>query len=136
MFYLSHYFLLVTRMKKPVVFILQEGIEMQDSNDIDAEVEESVMDIDSCDKNNPLSVVEYINDIYCFYKKNEVTFSVLFLYHYDHSSFKIETFSIILQCRSCVPPNYMENQHDINERMRGILFDWLIEVYIYTHTKT
>jgi cyclin B len=106
-----------------------EGIEMQDSNDIDAEVEESVMDIDSCDKNNPLSVVEYINDIYCFYKKNEVTFSVLFLYHYDHSSFKIETFSIILQCRSCVPPNYMENQHDINERMRGILFDWLIEVH-------
>jgi cyclin B len=80
-----------------------EGIEMQDSNDIDAEVEESVMDIDSCDKNNPLSVVEYINDIYCFYKKNE--------------------------CRSCVPPNYMENQHDINERMRGILFDWLIEVH-------
>ncbi|KAG7651887.1 Cyclin-like superfamily [Arabidopsis thaliana x Arabidopsis arenosa] len=80
-----------------------EGIEMQDSNDIDAEVEESVMDIDSCDKNNPLSVVEYINDIYCFYKKNE--------------------------CRSCVPPNYMENQHDINERMRGILIDWLIEVH-------
>lgn len=42
--------------------------------------------------------------------------------------FKIETFSIILQCRSCVPPNYMENQQDINERMRGILIDWLIEV--------
>ncbi|EFH57120.1 predicted protein, partial [Arabidopsis lyrata subsp. lyrata] len=47
-----------------------EGIEMEDSNDIDVEVEESVMDIDSCDKNNPLAVVEYIDDIYCFYKKN------------------------------------------------------------------
>ncbi|CAH8256824.1 unnamed protein product [Arabidopsis lyrata] len=47
-----------------------EGIEMEDSNDIDVEVEESVMDIDSCDKNNPLVVVEYIDDIYCFYKKN------------------------------------------------------------------
>ncbi|CAH8276931.1 unnamed protein product [Arabidopsis lyrata] len=33
-----------------------EGIEMEDSNDIDVEVEESVMDIDSCDKNNPLAV--------------------------------------------------------------------------------
>ncbi|CAL9225064.1 unnamed protein product, partial [Arabidopsis halleri] len=40
-----------------------EGIEMEDSNDIDVEVEESVMDIDSCDKNNPLAVVEYIDDI-------------------------------------------------------------------------
>ncbi|XP_010416544.1 PREDICTED: cyclin-B2-4-like isoform X2 [Camelina sativa] len=80
-----------------------EGIEMEDSNDIDIDEEESVMDIDSCDKNNPLAVVEYIDDIYCFYKKNE--------------------------CRSCVPPNYMENQHDLNERMRGILIDWLIEVH-------
>ncbi|KAL1190044.1 Cyclin-B2-4 [Cardamine amara subsp. amara] len=81
-----------------------EGIEMEDSSDIDVEEEEeSVMDIDSCDKMNPLAVVEYIDDIYCFYKKNE--------------------------CRSCVPPNYMENQHDINERMRGILIDWLIEVH-------
>uniref|UniRef100_M4CHP4 Uncharacterized protein n=1 Tax=Brassica campestris TaxID=3711 RepID=M4CHP4_BRACM len=32
-------------------------------------------------------------------------------------------------CRSCVPPSYMENQPDINERMRGILVDWLIEVH-------
>lgn len=47
---------------------------MEDSNDIDIEEEESVMDIDSCDKTNPLAVVEYIDDIYCFYKKNEVTF--------------------------------------------------------------
>ena len=37
------------------------------------EEEESVMDIDSSDKNNPLAVVEYINDIYDFYKNNEVT---------------------------------------------------------------
>ncbi|CAN7052856.1 hypothetical protein BRARA_G02190 [Brassica rapa] len=75
-----------------------EGIEMEEE-----EEEESVMDIDSSDKNNPLAVVEYINDIYDFYKNNE--------------------------CRSCVPPNYMENQPDINERMRGILVDWLIEVH-------
>lgn len=25
-------------------------------------------------------------------------------------------------------PNYMDNQKDLNERMRGILIDWLIEV--------
>nr|VDD64623.1 unnamed protein product [Brassica oleracea] len=82
-----------------------EGIEMEDSNDTEEEEEEeeAVMDIDSCDKKNPLAVVDYIDDIYDFYKNNE--------------------------CRSCVPPNYMENQPDINERMRGILVDWLIEVH-------
>lgn len=30
---------------------------------------------------------------------------------------------------SCVPPNYLEQQFDINEKMRAILIDWLIEVY-------
>jgi len=35
---------------------------------------------------------------------------------------------MILQKLSCVPPNYMDNQQDLNERMRGILIDWLIEV--------
>ncbi|KAJ4884598.1 Cyclin-B2-4 [Raphanus sativus] len=73
-----------------------EGIEMEDSDE-----EETVMDIDSSDKNNSLAVVEYIHDLYDFYKNNE--------------------------CRSCVPPNYMEIQPDINERMRAILVDWLIE---------
>ncbi|KAL2522277.1 Cyclin-B2-4 [Forsythia ovata] len=73
-------------------------IEMED---IDGE--EPVVDIDSFDKKNPLAVVEYIDDIYAYYKKTE--------------SF------------SCVPPNYMEQQFDINERMRGILIDWLIEVH-------
>lgn len=61
---------------------------MEDSNDIDIDEEESVMDIDICDKKNPLAVVEYIDDIYCFYKKNEVTlWCVLFLN--DHSGFNI-----------------------------------------------
>jgi len=33
-----------------------------------------------------------------------------------------------LQGTSCVSPNYMTQQFDINERMRAILIDWLIEV--------
>ncbi|RWW29496.1 hypothetical protein BHE74_00049141 [Ensete ventricosum] len=28
---------------------------------------------------------------------------------------------------SCVSPDYMSNQFDINEKMRAILIDWLIE---------
>jgi hypothetical protein len=34
-----------------------------------------------------------------------------------------------MQSTGCVSPNYMAQQFDINERMRAILIDWLIEVY-------
>lgn len=74
-----------------------EEVEMEDV------VEESVMDIDNADKKDPLAVVEYIDGLYCFYKKAEKT--------------------------GRIPANYMSNQFDINERMRGILIDWLIEVH-------
>ncbi|RDX86779.1 hypothetical protein CR513_31850, partial [Mucuna pruriens] len=73
-----------------------EEVEMED-------VEEPVLDIDACDRNDPLAVVEYIDDIYGFYKSIENS--------------------------SCVSPNYMTSQFDINERMRAILIDWLIEVH-------
>ncbi|KAA8528826.1 hypothetical protein F0562_036181 [Nyssa sinensis] len=74
-----------------------EEVEMED---IDYDL---VMDIDSIDKRNPLAVVDYIDDIYAYYKKAESS--------------------------SCVLPNYMAHQFDINDRMRGILIDWLIEVH-------
>ncbi|KAL0697985.1 hypothetical protein Bca4012_054107 [Brassica carinata] len=80
---------------------MMEEIEMEDADE--EEEEERVINIDACDEKNPLAVVEYINDIYDFFKKSEEL--------------------------SCVPPNYMDNQQDLNERMRGILIDWLIEVH-------
>ena len=40
--------------------------------------EEPVVDIDSGDKRNPLAVVEYIDDIYAYYKKVEV----VHIFHY------------------------------------------------------
>ncbi|XP_026450909.1 cyclin-B2-4-like [Papaver somniferum] len=66
-------------------------------------VEELIMDIDSCDSKNTLAVLDYIDDIYAHYKKTENS--------------------------SCVSPNYMVQQSDINEKMRVILVDWLIEVH-------
>jgi len=33
-----------------------------------------------------------------------------------------------LQYLGCVSPTYMDEQLDLNERMRAILVDWLIEV--------
>ncbi|KAF9609908.1 hypothetical protein IFM89_019001 [Coptis chinensis] len=76
---------------------LMEEVEMEDV------MPESVMDIDCGDSENPLAVVEYVEDIYSFYKSSESS--------------------------SCVSPNYMAQQYDINERMRAILIDWLIEVH-------
>jgi hypothetical protein len=72
----------------------------------DAEMHEAqpepVPNIDEHDTGNQLCVVEYIEDIYSFYRKTEV--------------------------QSCVPADYMSRQSDINEKMRAILVDWLIEV--------
>ncbi|KAL2522049.1 Cyclin-B2-4 [Forsythia ovata] len=74
-----------------------EEVEMADI------FEETIMDIDSDDAKNPLAVVDYVEDLYAYYKKME-------------------------SC-SCVSPGYMAQQFDINERMRAILIDWLIEVH-------
>ncbi|KAE8794361.1 Cyclin-B2-1 [Hordeum vulgare] len=63
----------------------------------------SLMDIDSADSGNPLAATEYVEEIYRFYRKNEKL--------------------------SCVRPDYMSSQGDINEKMRAILVDWLIEVH-------
>ncbi|CAO2203241.1 unnamed protein product [Urochloa humidicola] len=59
-------------------------------------------DIDAPDAHNELAVVEYVEDIYRFYKSTEGT---------------------------CLPlSSYMSSQSEINERMRAILIDWIIEV--------
>ncbi|CAL4957152.1 unnamed protein product [Urochloa decumbens] len=59
-------------------------------------------DIDTPDAHNELAVVEYIEDIYRFYKSTEGT---------------------------CLPlSSYMSSQDEITERMRAILIDWIIEV--------
>ncbi|XP_011013911.1 PREDICTED: G2/mitotic-specific cyclin-2-like isoform X3 [Populus euphratica] len=80
-----------------------EEIDRMDEVEMEDVEEEPVLDIDGCDKRDPLAVVEYIDDLYNFYKKAERS--------------------------GCVPPNYMAQQFDINDRMRGILIDWLIEVH-------
>lgn len=52
---------------------------MKDAAEVEMEdiSEEPVVDIDSCDMKNPLAVVEYIDDIYAYYKRAEVLTSVL-----------------------------------------------------------
>ncbi|KAM7257489.1 hypothetical protein ACFE04_013230 [Oxalis oulophora] len=83
--------------------MLEEIDRMEEVEMEDVDEEDQIIDIDDRDKSNPLAVIEYIDDIHTFYKKTEIG--------------------------SCVNPNYMAQQHDVNDRMRGILIDWLIEVH-------
>lgn len=59
-------------------------------------------DIDARDKEDPLCATEYVLDMYEYYREREIITSVR--------------------------PTYMEAQPHINQRMRAILVDWLIEV--------
>ncbi|KAK1410518.1 hypothetical protein QVD17_37055 [Tagetes erecta] len=95
---------------EPVPMFLETSDTMMDQRDHDMEevemediFEESVIDIDVCDQGNHLAVVEYVEDLYANYRKME-------------------------NC-SMVPPDYMTQQCDLNEKMRAILIDWLIEVH-------
>ncbi|KAH7653759.1 cyclin B protein [Dioscorea alata] len=63
---------------------------------------QKIQDIDALDADDQLAVVDYVEDIYKFYKHSE-------------SSYR--------------PDNYMESQLEINAKMRAILADWLIEVH-------
>ncbi|VVA99412.1 unnamed protein product [Arabis nemorensis] len=89
-------------LEKPYISItetdLMEEVEMED-----VIVEEPILDIDVSDSKNSLAAVEYVQDLYEFYRK-------------------MESFS-------CVPVDYMAQQMDLNDKMRAILIDWLIEVH-------
>ncbi|CAL0310292.1 unnamed protein product [Lupinus luteus] len=62
---------------------------------------DQIIDIDAGDSRNELAAVEYIEDMYKFYKLAE---------------------------NENRPHQYMDSQPEINERMRAILVDWLIDV--------
>lgn len=61
-------------------------------------------DIDAIDRENPLAVADYVNDIHSYYKRVEPKYRVAH--------------------------DYMKIQTDINEKMRAILIDWLVEVHL------
>ncbi|CAI9765713.1 unnamed protein product [Fraxinus pennsylvanica] len=63
---------------------------------------ELIVDIDAADVNNDLAVVEYVEEIYKFYK--------------------------LVENESRVH-DYIDSQPEINEKMRAILVDWLIQVH-------
>lgn len=68
------------------------------------EEEGNLPNIDEADNENQLAVVEYVQDIYHFYWYTEA-------------------------CNN-LSSNYMSSQVDINQKMREILIDWLIDVHL------
>ncbi|KAI8472782.1 MAG: B-type cyclin [Monoraphidium minutum] len=61
-------------------------------------------DIDSGDRHDPLAETGYAHGIYCYYRRVEPRFAV--------------------------PRDYMAGQAEVNEKMRSILVDWLVEVHL------
>lgn len=64
----------------------------------------SADDIDDRDKEDPLCATAYVADMYNYFREKEASTSVR--------------------------PVFMESQTHINERMRAILVDWLVEVHL------
>nr|XP_018473223.1 PREDICTED: cyclin-B1-2-like [Raphanus sativus] len=62
-----------------------------------------ILDIDESDRDNHLAAVEYVDDMYSFYKEVE---------------------------KESQPKMYMHIQTEMNEKMRAILVDWLLEVHV------
>ncbi|RZC79162.1 hypothetical protein C5167_003549 [Papaver somniferum] len=71
-----------------------------------------IVDIDAGDIDNQLAAVEYVEDLYNFYKLAESSSQIP---DYGFSSSQI--------------PDYMDSQNQINAKMRMILVDWLIQVH-------
>jgi len=79
--------------------ITTEQVEVQQQ----PELAPAMLQCDVQDKDDPLMVTDYIDDLYEYYKRAEV---------------------------SRAPTLYMHTQKDINARMRAILVDWLVEVHM------
>jgi len=75
---------------------------IDEEEDPDPMVVLPVEPIDQNDYDDPQAVVEYVNDIYQYLMQKE---------------------------KDRVDPGYLATQVDINEKMRGILVDWLVEVH-------
>lgn len=96
---------------------------------VTAKPEDQIVNIDVGGVNDDLAVVEYVDDIYKFYKLTEVLSTLI-------KSSLLNLISVLsltimesfMQDESRVH-DYFNTQPDINVKMRSILIDWLIDVH-------
>lgn len=86
------------------------------------------MDIDAADANNHLAVVEYIDEIYQFYKSAEVYIYLFMQFACAVVECDIVNGDLWLQHEG-MARDYMDSQPEINAKMRAILVDWLVQVH-------
>jgi hypothetical protein len=82
----------------------KENVEPMLIDEMEEDFFEEAEDIDYADKDDPQCVTEYVNQIYEYLREKEM--------------------------RDAVLPSFITNQIDVNEKMRGILIDWLAEVHL------
>lgn len=71
---------------------------------IPSSAQSTIPDIDIKDRTDPLAATDFVNDMFAFYRKVEP--------------------------ETRVAPDYMSRQSDINDKMRAILIDWLVDVHL------
>jgi G2/mitotic-specific cyclin 1/2 len=74
---------------------------------VEQQMDEAVLDLDAEDFDDPLMAAEYVHEIFNYLKELEIA--------------------------TLPNANYMEDQKDLEWKMRGILVDWLIEVHNRFH---
>lgn len=95
--------------RKPTAMVPRPAAMFQRPNNIASnpnsyQYSGQVDNIDERDTDDPLCATEYVQDMYALFRERETVTSVR--------------------------PVYMDNQPHINERMRSILVDWLVEVHL------
>mmetsp|Transcript_30891 Transcript_30891/g.69398 ORF Transcript_30891/g.69398 Transcript_30891/m.69398 type:complete len:335 (-) Transcript_30891:369-1373(-) len=93
---------LVGKSKSSDVPSLPPTSSLGDSSEATSYNRREADDIDARDANNPLMVTNYVQDIYAHMRQKEI---------------------------ASISTTYMQRQPHINEKMRAILIDWLIEVH-------
>lgn len=89
--------------KAPVVEQEDQAAAEPEPVETNKAVDDAVIDLDTEDLDDPLMVAEYVVEIFEYMKE--------------------------LELETAPNPKYIEHQHELEWKMRGILVDWLIEVH-------
>ena len=108
-----------------------QNIQMQKNIYINKISEVNIKLDDEIIQNNNLKLkseeLSNINNNYLLNDKIKNKYDLQFAEEYQE---EIIPYLISLEYKKRINPNYMLNQNDINEKMRMILIDWLIEVHL------
>lgn len=113
---------------------MDEGVSGSSSS-----VPPGVRDIDNENAKEPLCVPEYVSQIFSHYREDEVRHVFVKLSCLRALSvvivgvdgiYDMHVSNTLTQVKKVANHRYMGSQEDINERMRAILIDWLIEVHL------